>query len=135
MSGFVRAGGLRVVDDGLDFEARLPWMRSLPWRCINQISVTLDGQELPGSCLRLHVDGRLVRIEECSSLDRYWMIGRAVTVQVRRRRMQEGALLCVSVRFVIPYVEGDDGPPELLAATTLRLPVAQAGDHIDMEVG
>src|SRR5215218_3341736 len=135
MSGFVSVGGLRVVDDRLDVEVRLPWMRSLPWRCINQISVTVDGQELPGSCLRLRVDGRRVRIEECSSLDGYWMIGRAVTVEVRRRRMQEGMLLCVSVRFVIPYVEGDDGPPKLLAATTLQLPVARAGDHIDGEVG
>ena len=135
MSGFVSVGGLRVVDDRLDVEVRLPWMRSLPWRCINQMSVTVDGQELPGGCLRLRVDGRLVRIEERSSLDGYWMIGRAVTVEVRRRRMQEGMLLCVSVRFVIPYVEGDDGPPKLLAATTLQLPVARAGDHIDGEVG
>jgi hypothetical protein len=90
---------------------------------------------IPVMTREVRVLSRLVRIEECSSLDGYWMIGRAVTVQVRRRRMREGTMLCVSVRFVIPYVEGDDGPPELLAATTLRLPVARAGDHIDVEVG
>lgn len=122
-SGFICEDTLVVTGDLVGVELRLPWMRSLPWRCIRRIAVKLDGMEAAPSQLRLRSDGRDVSVGSLASLDGYWVVGTPIRVWVPhvRTKLDDDIALSVEVSLLIPYISGTDGPPDFTAVGTTRL--------------
>lgn len=123
-SGFVREDALSVTDDGVEVEARLPWMRSLPWRCVDQFTVEFDGRRLEGSDLRVRIGDSVIDADDCCSLDGYWVVGTPVVLLASRTPElvgDERVCVRVTVTYVIPYVAGYDGPVAFTATAEEQL--------------
>jgi hypothetical protein len=112
-SGFLRADAFSVTDDGVEVEVRLPWMRSLPWRCVDRFTVSFDGRRLRRSDLRVRIGDSVIRADDCPTLDGYWIVGAPVVLLVPHApELMADQRVCVRVEvtYVIPYVAGRDGP-------------------------
>lgn len=123
-SGFVREDALSVTDDGVEVEVRLPWMRSLPWRCVDQFTVAFDGRRLRGSDLRVRIGDSVIETDNCRSLDGYWVVGTPVVLVASRILEPTGderVCVRVAVTYFIPYVAGRDGPVAFTATAEEQL--------------
>jgi hypothetical protein len=112
-SGFLRADALSLTGDGVEVEVRLPWMRSLPWRCVDRFTVSFDGRRLRRSDLRVRIGDSVIHADDCPTVDGYWVVGTPVVLLASRTpepMADQRVCVRVGVTFVIPYVAGHDGP-------------------------
>ncbi|HWI30205.1 MAG TPA: hypothetical protein VNT50_01830 [Microbacterium sp.] len=107
-SGLLRDDGFRSSADGrIAIEARVPWMRSLPWDCVLDITVTLDDEAIPIDALRFTTaDGESGSFEELRALDGYWVIGEPLTISwgTVADEPPTDAVVTLAVRILIPYM-------------------------------
>ena len=55
---------VRLHDDGIAVSVQIPWYRSLWLSAVNDVAVTVNGQQVPRESLRFQLAGRNYRIEE-----------------------------------------------------------------------
>lgn len=123
-SGFVGKDALTVTDDGVEVEVRLPWMRSLPWRCVDQFTIAFNGRRLREGELRLRIGDSVIVADDCRSFDGYWVVGTPVVLLASRTLEPMGderVCVRVAVTYFIPYVAGHHGPVAFTATAEEQL--------------
>ncbi|MFC0681566.1 DUF6379 domain-containing protein [Lysobacter korlensis] len=124
-------GGLTGGPGGYVLTLRLPWMRSLPWSCVEEVDVALDGQSVNDDALAFEVDGALVAPQQLSGRwQDYWVVGRPVRLHIRSgpavptgRRVR----VDLTLRLRIPYlILGPAGPLVLPVRASRELQVRGA---------
>jgi Domain of unknown function (DUF6379) len=120
--------GLAGVPGGYVLTLRLPWMRSLPWSCVEEVAVAFDGRPADPTALGFGIDGELVPLRRLAERwQDYWVVGRPVRLHIgvpdpagpaRRVRVD------LSLRLRIPYlILGPAGPLVLPVRASKELEV------------
>jgi hypothetical protein len=128
-SVLLREDALREHEDGLALSVRLPWYRSLPLSCVEEIEVVLDGEPIPAENLRLVVGGRERRLDELQARhDEEWFVRDPASILVPRPvRAGEAHDVRVAIRCRIPYIStAPDTPLRQVTERALELTVQPA---------
>ncbi|MGN6220896.1 MAG: hypothetical protein ACTHNQ_15460 [Microbacterium sp.] len=127
-TGFIVEVSPAASDGEMVVTLRLPWMRSIPWSCVEEIAVYCgQGAALAG--VRLVRGGDEIPVRLCQTLRGYWTIGERIRLVLGR----DGGLprvtnLEVHVNFYIPYVNDAGRPPMLSARDTMPHVLAVPGE-------
>lgn len=79
----VEDDSLRVTPDGYEVQVRLPWYRSIPLSCIEQVRIALDGVWAEPESTSFGINGETYRLAELAGLpDEAWFIIDPATVHV-----------------------------------------------------
>ncbi len=105
--GLIANPGTRLDADGLTFDVRLPWYRSLPLSVVEFASLRIDDREVPLDGAELEVNGKRFKLAELSNLtDEWWFVLDSGYLHVPPAGLQatqrhEAALLC---KLYPPYI-------------------------------
>jgi hypothetical protein len=104
----LRADAVHATPDGYGIDVHLPWYRSLPLSCLEDVSVRLGGKNLDSAKLRVRHDGRDLTLAELADLvDDQWFVQDPLQVVVAGgTRVPAGDELDVEVTLAvrIPYI-------------------------------
>jgi hypothetical protein len=105
----IRAGSLRAEPDGYRFDIRIPWYRSLPLSCFEELHCALDGQPVEEGTVTVEINGERRAMTQLPPLhDEWWYVGDAAHVHVVADALARGPHeLDVTVAFRIPYLVED----------------------------
>jgi hypothetical protein len=105
--------GIHEGKAGLLFRVRLPSYRSLPLSCIEKIELTIDGEPVDPSCMRLALNGYSHKLDELPRLSKiFWFILDYADVFVERPDpLGAGEHLVDAVMVTVePYMTGGRFP-------------------------
>ncbi|MDW8337760.1 MAG: DUF6379 domain-containing protein [Thermoleophilia bacterium] len=142
----LREDALRQAEGGLALSVRLPWYRSLPLSCVEEIELALDGERVPRDGLRLVVGGRVRRLEDLAALhDEEWFVRDPASILVSRSVETGQAVdVRVALRCRVPYISPAPGTPlrqvteramRLVVHPSEPVPSLQAPDSLDGAAG
>jgi hypothetical protein len=101
-------GSLSDDDEGISFDIRIPWYRSLPLSCVEGLDVTVDGAPIAATDVRIAFNGATYALDELPPLhDDWWQMTDPARVTVPRA---DGALpteshdVDVTLALRIPYI-------------------------------
>jgi Domain of unknown function (DUF6379) len=99
----VEEDSLRSSAGGAILLVRPPWMRSLPWSCVERLAITLDGIRADERALRFLVDGSPLTHEELTGRwSTYWFVQDRLPVLLDLEApLMPGTLAEVSVSIVL----------------------------------
>jgi hypothetical protein len=107
-ANLIRPDAVRATPTGYEIDVHLPWYRSLPLSCVEDIAVVLAGRPAPAEGIRVHVDGRELALADLADLvDDWWFVQDPLTVVVADDPAPEaGAEVEVQVTAAtrIPYI-------------------------------
>lgn len=79
----IEPNSFKATEDGYRFNVRLNWYRSLAISCIEDLTVTLDGQVAAPETVRLEVNGKeLTLAEAAEAVETYWFVQDGLGVHV-----------------------------------------------------
>ncbi|MCM0616825.1 DUF6379 domain-containing protein [Paenarthrobacter sp. TYUT067] len=91
--------------NGYSISLGLPWYRSLPWSCVQDIEVSIDSVIWPFSSLDVVIDGRVWRADELAKRwDSYWYVQDRVLVRLYGGPDISSADVRVSMALLLPNV-------------------------------
>lgn len=118
--------GESLVLDGEELlvPLRVPWYRSLPLSCFEDITLEVDGEAVPREAISLEVGGATRPLDDLAERhDEFWRVERTGWAHVPAPAgLAVGATATVtaSVTMHIPYIEIGDGVFMPHTATTTR---------------
>ena len=108
--GTVRPDALSVRDGRLALAVHLPWYRSLPVSCLEQLEVRLDGAQ--AAIRSLAVGGFAGTVDEAVDSDAWWDLRDALDVALDAPgRAGDVMTVEVGVAVRIPYMQQAPGVP------------------------
>lgn len=114
-TGFIVEVPRRTSYDELVVSLRLPWMRSIPWSCVEEMTLFSEGHA-PLAGVRLIRGSDEIPVRFCQSLGGYWTIGERIRLAAALdEEAARSAKLEVHVNFFLPYVSVAGRPPLLSA--------------------
>jgi len=79
----IEPNSFKATEDGYRFNVRLNWYRSLAISCIEDLTVTLDGQVAAPETVRLEVNGKELTLAEAEeAVETYWFVQDGLGVHV-----------------------------------------------------
>ncbi|MGN6220872.1 MAG: hypothetical protein ACTHNQ_15330 [Microbacterium sp.] len=121
----LRTDSLSIRERSLEIRVWLPWMRSLPWTCITDVAVEIDGRALEGGVAVF--DDVEIPLRAIVELPGYWMVGTSLAVRVPHAPASVGERpVRVRVTAAIPYIYSDSGP--LTVTSTGEATLNDAGE-------
>ena len=104
----LRDNPLRVVTDGYELDVHLAWYRSLPFSCIEQLKVVINGVEIPAEKIFLCHQGQRVPFSELQEMtEDWWFVQDALSFHLdvaSPAGKNTEADLSVSLATRIPYI-------------------------------
>jgi F420-dependent methylenetetrahydromethanopterin dehydrogenase len=104
----LRPDAVRATAAGYEVDVRLPWYRSLPLSCLEDVTVTVDGTVAARADVTLRHEGRELHPDDLADLvDEQWFVQDPLTVLVPDPApATAGAEADVSVHVAvrIPYI-------------------------------
>jgi Domain of unknown function (DUF6379) len=99
---------VRSVSGGYEVDVHLPWYRSLPLSCVENVEATIAGLKPARDAIRVKHDGRLLTLEELGGLtDEQWFVQDPLTLFIPAAApLAAGAEADVEVALAarIPYI-------------------------------
>jgi len=126
-NGLIHADSLRPHPDGLALRLTLPWYRSLWLSSVSSLDLTVDGEQVASSDLRLELGGRSYAIEELpAQSDTLWFLQEHPLLVARRDSVvavgeQHEVTLLGQLR--LPYMQiapGENGGPGMYVPNVVR---------------
>lgn len=113
---------LRRAGDGIAFDIRLNWSRSIPMSCVQELVVAIDGERIDG--LTLAQGGEDLPLRAWADRDDIWWPVLAPATVTAAHRMASGAhRLDIELRVRVPaFPPGPDGvwPTRFTRATSIE---------------
>jgi hypothetical protein len=82
-ANLLRPDAVRATPAGYEVDVHLPWYRSLPLSCVEDITVALAGRPAPAENVRVRRDGRELTFAELADrVDDWWFVQDPLTVVV-----------------------------------------------------
>jgi hypothetical protein len=104
----VEDNSLCVIETGYEVQMRLPWYRSLPLSCIENIRLTLDGQPIDPTLLRFGVNDRQFKLTELDDVvEEYWFVqdsAHLIVLQPGKVASGESHKVEVELTLRFPYI-------------------------------
>lgn len=104
----LRREAVHATPEGYQIDVHLPWYRSLPLSCLEDISLRLGVDVVDRAHLRVRHDGRELMLDELAELvDEQWFVQDALEVLVAKPdRLPAGHALDVELTLAtrIPYI-------------------------------
>ncbi|KRF25989.1 DUF6379 domain-containing protein [Phycicoccus sp. Soil803] len=103
----LRPDAVRATPDGIQVEVHLPWYRSLPLSCLEDIDLRLGADAVDRAELRIRHDGRDLTLDDLAELvDQQWFVQDALELVVANRSAVVGETLDVEITLAtrIPYI-------------------------------
>jgi hypothetical protein len=108
--GTVRPDALTARDGGLSLAVHLPWYRSLPVSCLEQLEVRLDGTS--ARVRSVAVGGFAGTVDDAAGSDAWWDLRDALDVSLDSPRPSGDVVTVeVDVAVRIPYMQQAPGVP------------------------
>lgn len=119
----VRDDALSATEEGYALEIHSHWYRSLPLTSLAVVDLTLDGEHVDPSGLKVEANGKTFGFDELGELyDEWWFTTDAVTLQIPRPNAAPGGQHRVELDLglSIPYliVGPGEGQPLLASSHT-----------------
>ncbi len=103
------AESLSAHPDGLAVSLQIPWYRSLWLSSVSDVSVAIDGHEIPGEDLRVELDGKSFRVADLrEQWDTLWFVqDRLVVVVPQDAPATPGSTVRVdaAIELRLPYMQ------------------------------
>lgn len=118
-----------VLQSGkVSVDVRIPWYRAIPASCIHDVTVSIDGEQVPSASVLCELNGRQRRLDELPALvDESWFTTDPLTVTGELDvESAESHDVHVNLKLFIPYIVTAHGvlmideSLELQMAGTLR---------------
>ena len=104
----LRPDALHATPAGYELEVHLPWYRSLPLSCLEEISLTIDGRRVAVEDLRVERDGQDYAVADLADLvDEQWFVQDGLRVRVpddAPSAIGDSVALEVELATRIPYI-------------------------------
>jgi hypothetical protein len=101
-------GAVRATAQGYEVDLRLPWYRSLPVSCLEDVSISLGGQPAARDSLRVVRAGRPLALGDLAvRVDDEWFVQDPLTVAVQAAAPPakgQAVELEVTVTIRVPYI-------------------------------
>ena len=104
---------LRRVPEGIAFDVRIPWYRSLPYSCVEGLEVSIDGQRIDPQSLAIELGGERYALGDLPPMhDHWWYVAdaAAVTVPLDPAPAAGAHELDVTISMRIPYIIESEVP-------------------------
>ena len=102
------ADALRSTPTGYEVDVGLAWYRSLPLSCVENVSIAINGRDVPREDIRVLYEGSALTFDDLAErVEDWWFIQDRLTLQVSDPApLQEGskAELEVELATRIPYI-------------------------------
>lgn len=99
---------VRSTPEGYEVDVHLAWYRSLPLSCVEDVTINLDGRDIPRDQLRVVHEGAELTLDELADkVDDWWFVQDPLTVRVPAASPKgPGSEAEVSVHLAtrIPYI-------------------------------
>jgi hypothetical protein len=107
----IEPDSLRIAPGRVSVDVRIPWYRAIPASCISDVSVRVDGRDVPTETIRCELNGRERRLEELPELlDESWFTTDSLTVTGDLDvAADEEHDVAVNLKLYIPYIITDHG--------------------------
>jgi hypothetical protein len=116
----IEENSLRITADGFQVKVRENWYRSLPLSCIEKVSVSVDGAQVPSVAIRFGVNGSLRSLLELEEVTgETWYIQESATLHIQQPgKLVVGKTYSVEVEITLraPYIM--IGPGKFLSMPT-----------------
>jgi hypothetical protein len=113
--GMLRPDALTVRDGRLAVALHLPWYRSLPLSCLEDVEVSVDGA--PATVTSISVPGFTGSLSEAAASDVDWDLRDALDVSLDREGRLGTQALEVTLAVRIPYLQTAPGVALVQRAT------------------
>lgn len=103
----LRPDAVRATPDGVQVDVHLPWYRSLPLSCLEDVELRLGDDDVDRADLRIRHDGRDLTLDDLAELvDEQWFVQDALELVVANRSAVVGETLDVEITLAtrIPYI-------------------------------
>lgn len=104
----LRPDALHATPSGYELEVHLPWYRSLPLSCLEDITLTIDGHEVTREDLHVQRGGHDYALTELADLvDEQWFVQDGLSVRVADDSPSPaGSTVAVQLELAtrIPYI-------------------------------
>lgn len=100
-------GSLETVEGGFSFLGRLPYYRGLGLSMIEDIQVSVDGEQLPREAIRFSVRGKTYTLDEMETVyDDRWNFGEKATIIALNGGLSDGSTHAITfaVRMRVSYL-------------------------------
>ncbi|WP_382303704.1 DUF6379 domain-containing protein [Herbiconiux sp. UC225_62] len=122
----LRDDALVSTPDGFALRLSLPWIRSLPLRCVTGLRVTIDGEDVPSAAALL--DGRSVPLDELGDESGWWFLQDRLELRAEGRLTPGAHDVEVAVTLSVPYLQAaPDAPLTLPFRESRSLHLGDAG--------
>ena len=105
--GMVRPDALSIRDGQLALALHLPWYRSLPLSCLEDVEVSVDGA--PATVTSVRVPGFTGSVPEAAASDVDWDLRDTLDVSLDREGRPGTHALEVTLAVRIPYLQQAPG--------------------------
>ena len=79
----IEENSLLAAEDGFEVSMRLNWYRSLPYSCLEKLSVAIDGESIETEKLHLKINDQLYQLDQLGDLvEELWFVQDPATVFV-----------------------------------------------------
>ncbi|MBR9791456.1 MAG: hypothetical protein GYB58_06875 [Gammaproteobacteria bacterium] len=104
----IKQDAVRNTPSGYEVDIRISWYRSLPIACLENLSVTIDGQAYPAEQLTIKVNNTEIPVTQAGEfLDEWWFTQDPITALITTSNAKaagEQVNIQVSLATRIPYV-------------------------------
>ncbi|MGN7947119.1 C-glycoside deglycosidase beta subunit domain-containing protein [Microbacterium sp. 22215] len=105
----LRDDALTLTTTGYVVRLSLPWIRSLPLAALTDLSVEVDGEDIPLEAIS--VGERLIPFSDLAEEPGWWFVQDRVALHVDRQLAAGTHEVRVAFRLAVPYLQvGPDGP-------------------------
>lgn len=124
----LRDDALASTNGGFTVRIALPWIRSLPLRSVQSLSLTIDGEQVDD--LRIDLGGRLVSPDDLALENGWWFLQDRMVLRSGRALSSGDHRVATSFNLFIPYLQAGPGhalviPIHLEDGLTLDSPPSQ----------
>lgn len=99
---------VRATDDGCEVDVRLPWYRSLPMSCLENVDLTVNGEQVEAQSVRVRYGDKDAALSELEGrVEDWWFVQDAVTLVAPLSQplaVGDDAAVDVTLFTRIPYI-------------------------------
>ena len=111
---------LKATNNGYQLQVRLDWYRSLPLSCVEQVRLSLDGEQVDAQAITFGINGGEYRLDELAALtDQVWFVLDSATIRVEQPgQVTSGKSYTIEAEMALraPYIA--IGPGRFLTITS-----------------
>jgi hypothetical protein len=113
----LRSDALTSTGTGFELRIGLPWIRSMPLSGVSDLTVAIDGDQLPDDDLHVVLGSRRVGPRAVGEAESWWFLQDRLVLAGGRMLRPGPHAVSVGFRLLVPYLQAGPGAPLVLPFT------------------